>query len=238
MRTRFIVGAVFLAVLVELSGCGDGECRPESHSGAAPKAIQASSHGLVETPLTPPSDRDVPNELVDEVQPEVAREVERILAADLSSVPVARRHLAQRKRAWDLWDHLYPERTNSAAYVICAAARLQAILERELATVRIPERKIQRKPVLRTPDGLYYSVYDFSEREKVRQIAAETAEIDNTKDYLYQMKRFAETYSNGIDSQFLFDLFHSLDEKERDEVMNRVTTILGRAPRWEKWQRQ
>lgn len=238
MRTRFIVGAVFLAVLVELSGCGDGECRPESHSGAAPKSIQASSHGLVETPLTPPSDRDVPNELVDEVQPEVAREVERILAADLSSVPVARRHLAQRKRAWKLWEHLCPERTNNAAYVICVAARLQSILERELTTVRVPERTIPQNPVLRTPDGLNYRAYDFSEREKLDKIAAETAEIHNTQGYLYQMRRFAETCSNGIDSKFLFDLFHSLDEKERDEVMKRVTSILGRAPRWEKWQRR
>ena len=37
---------------------------------------------------------------------------------------------------------------------------------------------------MRTPDGVYYSVYDFSEREKLKKIAAETAEIDNAKGYL------------------------------------------------------
>ena len=47
-----------------------------------------------------------------------------------------------------------------------------------------------------------------------------------------------EDYTNGIDSQYLYYMYRSMDEKARDEVMKRVTSILGRAPRWEKWQRR
>lgn len=238
MRTRFVAGLLLLSLLGGLSGCGNTECREDTRSVPAPQETRKNPEGHGETILTSPSGGNVQDEYVDAVRPEVANEVERILAADLSSVPVARRHLAQRKRAWELWDHLYPERTNNAAYVICAAARLQAILERELTTVRVPERTIQRKPVLRTPEGLYYSVYDFSERDKLDKIAAETAEIHNTKGYLRQMQYFVEDYYYGIDSQLLCNLYRSLDEKARDEVLKRVTSILGRAPRWEKWQRR
>ena len=238
MKTRFIAGMLSLTLIGGVARCGDAECGEDPRSVPAPQETRTNPEGHGETILTSLPGGNIQDEYVGAVRPEVAREVERILAADLSSVPVARRHLAQRKRARELWDHLYPERTNSAAYVICAAARLQAILERELTTVRVPERTIPQNPVLRTPDGLNYRAYDFSEREKLEKIAAETAEIHNTKGYLYQMRRFAETYCNGIDSQRLCNLYRSLDEKARDEVMKRVTAILGRAPRWEKWQRR
>ena len=238
MRTRAIAGMLFLTLLGELAGCGDAEYRDDARSVPPPRASPASLDSTKETSLPIPPSGNASDERAYAVRPEVAHEVERILAADLSSVLVARRHRAQRDRARELWEHLYPERTNNAAYVICATARLQAILERELTKVRIPERTIQRKPVLRTPDGVYYSVYDFSEREMLKKIAAETAEIHNTKGYLRQMQYFVEDYYYGIDSQLLCNLYRSLDEKERDEVMKRVVSILGRVPRWEKWQRR
>ena len=69
-------------------------------------------------------------------------------------------------------------------------------------------------------------------------MSAETMEIERVKGYLTQLRYMVEDYTNGIDSQYLYYMYRSMDEKARDEVMKRVTSILGRAPRWEKWQRR
>ena len=239
MKTEFITTVLPILALFVLTGCGDGDRAPESSPAVKTESTTVSTNaeisaGDVEAIV---GEECFPGGDKSDVCSEEKREVERVLGKDMSSIPPSlSRYEAQCVRAQELWEHLVLIASNDVTYVICSAARLQALWENDLSKVRIPERTIAPEPVRRTPDGVYYSVY--TNREMSRIVRAETMAIQDAEAYLHQLRVFAENSANGIDSQYLYHMYRSLDEKARDEVMNRVTTILGRAPRWEKWQRR
>lgn len=239
MKTEFITTVLPILALFVLTGCGDGDRAPESSPAVKTESTTVSTNaeisaGDVEAIV---GEECFPGRDKSDVCSEEKREVERLLGKDMSSIPPSlSRYEAQCVRAQELWEHLVLIASNDVTYVICSAARLQALWENDLSKVRIPERTIAPEPVRRTPDGVYYSVY--TNREMSRIVRAETMAIQDAEAYLHQLRVFAENSANGIDSQYLYHMYRSLDEKARDEVMNRVTTILGRAPRWEKWQRR
>ena len=230
MKINTILILLSLTALVSFSGCSEAESHGKDSRDPPRQVKQAITNIEVEASLSTNVGQQVATDAVDADR----AAVERLLADDLSSVPIRRRHRAQCVRTQELWDHLVRIRATDATYVICAAARLQALWERDLATIRIPERKVPREPVLRAPDGLYYSVY--TNRAKLKLVNQETMEIDATKSYLHQLRVTAEKDCNGIDSEYLWSMYQSLDENARRKVMARVTSILGRSPRWEKWQ--
>ena len=229
MRTNVLANFLLLFSCAIVLGCGETECPKEQSRESQGRAVQSSTN-IYPVKVEPYASTNT----VGAADMDHRLAVERLLADDLSSTPIRRRYRAQRDRQRELWEHLVLIRTNDAVYVISAVARLQAQWEHDLATIRIPERKVPREPVLRTPDGLYYSVY--TNRAKIKQVRAETTAIDLTKAYLKQLRFAIEDDTLGIDSQYLWFMYRSLDTNARRKVMARVISILGRSPRWEKWQ--
>lgn len=232
MKINIIASVFSWAALVSFSGCSEAESHDKATLDPPRQVEQATTNIEVKASLPTNVGQQIAADAVDADR----SAVERLLMDDLSSVPIRRRHRAQCVRTQELWDHLVRIQTTDAAYVICAAARLQALWEHDLASIRVPERKAPREPVLRAPDGLYYSVY--TNRAKLKLVNQETMEIDATKSYLHQLRVTAEKDSNGIDSEYLWSMYRSLDENVRRKVMSRVISILGRSPRWEKWQQK
>ena len=236
LMTRVGMATLLVSAIVVAAGCGDDGHSRKQEARDTRKIVRAVTNETSADIRSSCGGDGGAGRLVETVCAREKSEVERLLGKDLSMVPAGKRHRAQSTRAFELWQNLSKIGTNDVGYVICAAARLQALWEHDLATVRIPERTITPEPIQRTPDGVYYSVY--TNFAKARLVSAETMEIERVKGYLTQLRYMVEDYTNGIDSQYLYHMYRSLDEKARDEVMNRVTTILGRAPRWEKWQRR
>lgn len=112
---------------------------------------------------------------------------------------------------------------------LLASARLQAFVEHELASVRVPERTVDMGPVLRAADGTRYRETTV---ERARAAAEERRTIARTREYLCQLRHFSENDPNRIDADALGRLYLSLNENERREVMSRMVSILGRRPKW------
>ena len=229
MRTNVLANFLLLFSCAIVLGCGETECPKEQSRESQGRAVQSSTN-IYPVKVEPYASTNT----VGAADVGHRSAVERLLADNLSSTPIRGRYRAQRDRQRELWKHLVLIKTNDAVYVIGAVARLQAQWEHDLATIRIPERKVPREPILRTPDGLYYSVY--TNRAKMKQVRAETTAIELTKAYLKQLRFAIEDDTLGIDSQYLWSMYQSLDTNARRKVMARVISILGRSPRWEKWQ--
>jgi len=230
MKINTIGSILSLAALVVFSGCNEDESTGKKPLNPPLHVKETDTNLKAETSMPAGGCRQASTVAVDSSR----LEVERILADDLSSIPMCRRYRTQRDRERELWKYLVRIQTNDAVYVICAVARLQAQWEHDLATIRIPERKVPREPIRRTPEGLYYSIY--TNRAKLKLVKQETREIDDTKGYLTQLRYYVEEYTNGVDSEYLWSMYRSLDENTRRKVMARMISILGRSPRWERWQ--
>lgn len=156
-------------------------------------------------------------------------EIERMLETGLAAVATDRRQGALGVLAEELWRHLDSLTTNHAVCVLLASARLQAFVEHELASVRVPERTVDIGPVLRAADGTRCRKTTV---ERARAAEEERRTIARTREYLCQLRHFSENYPNRIDADTLGRLYLSLNEDERREVMSRMVSILGRRPKW------
>lgn len=156
-------------------------------------------------------------------------EIERMLETGLAAVATDRRQGALGVLAEELWRHLDSLTTNHAVCALLASARLQAFVEHELASVRVPERTVDMGPVLCAADGTRYRETTV---ERARAAAAERRTIARMREYLCQLRHFSENDPNRIDADALRRLYLSLNEDERREVMSRMVSILGRRPKW------
>ena len=226
-------GLILLACIC-LCGCGDGGRTDGALHSTAPSQCQGKEKANASLAVC--VDEAGADCKID-VSKEDDRNVERILTSGLLAASENRCYDDVAALAEELWGYLEPMRHSDPGYVICAAARLQAFVEHELASVHVPKRTVDPGPIHYSEDGIRYRFRNVNDSQ-VGILAEEEKAILRTRDYLDQLEHFAKRYPNRIDSQYMFNMYLSLDETSRNNVMARVVSILGRAPRWEKWQRR
>lgn len=221
MKIEKVWCSFFIVACLGMLGCDCQDGEPQRSPGSSQSVVMAPRQES--TPIAVVVGETAPTEVHASKQV-----VERILAMDMGTIPIHARYHALTTMANDMWDNLGSKMTNDVEYVLCAAARLQVLVDKELKTVHVSTNSVNRGPVRHGIDGTPYHVMPV---ELAKKASSEEARIRATQDYLRQLKHFSEHYPNRIDS--LGYLFNGLGDGQKKQVLGEVTEILGRRPSWQ-----